>query len=329
MPHDKFLGCLLGGAIGDALGGAIEFYSIAAIRDTFGSLGVTGYAPAYGLAGGAITDDTQMTLFTLEGLLEATRSGADPVAAVADAYQRWRGTQTTSVPAENATGLLAEPVLYARRAPGMTCLSALDNIAHGADIGTPGSPINNSKGCGGVMRAAPAGMFAADAVEAFGLGAHLAAITHGHPSGYLSAGALAAIVREIFHGATLDEALDTAEDVLVGWAGHAETLGALREARFLARAGRPTPETVERLGGGWTGEEALAIGVYAALAATTVTTAILVAVNHSGDSDSTGSICGNILGALHGSASLPAAWVDGLEGRDLIVSLARQIPRAA
>jgi ADP-ribosylglycohydrolase len=49
----------------------VEFWSLGEIRRTCGARGVTGFLPAYGLPGGAIADDTQMTLFTAEGLLRA------------------------------------------------------------------------------------------------------------------------------------------------------------------------------------------------------------------------------------------------------------------
>lgn len=79
---------------------------------------------------------------------------------------------------------------------------------------------------------------------------------------------------------------------------------------------------MERLGAGWVAEEALAIGVYAALATHGVEDALLLSVNHSGDSDSTGSICGNILGARHGDGGLPHEWLEQVEGRAVIAALA-------
>lgn len=79
---------------------------------------------------------------------------------------------------------------------------------------------------------------------------------------------------------------------------------------------------MERLGAGWVAEEALAIGVYAALATRRVEDALLLSVNHSGDSDSTGSICGNILGARHGDVGLPHEWLEQVEGRAVIAALA-------
>jgi ADP-ribosylglycohydrolase len=48
---------------------------------------------------------------------------------------------------------------------------------------------------------------------------------------------------------------------------------------------------------------------------------VLIAVNHSGDSDSTGVITGNILGCLNGKSAIPSKWLDQLELKDIIETL--------
>ncbi len=194
--------------------------------------------------------------------------------------------------------LLDQRFLHSRRAPGNTCLTAL----YAGGGGTPESPINDSKGCGGIMRAAPAGAVDRDWFE---LGARAAALTHGHPSGYLSAGVLAHVVGEVLRGEALADAVEHARAVLVTWPEHEETAAAIDGALALAASGDVTPEALEGLGGGWVGEEALAIGLCCALVATDVRSGLLLAVNHGGDSDSTGSIAGNLLGAMHGLDALP------------------------
>src|SRR5688500_15456598 len=108
-------GCLLAGALGDALGAPVEFLTLAQIRRCYGHQGITDLAPAYGRLG-AITDDTQMTLFTAEGLLRArsrTEQPADtaPATAVFNAYIRWLYTQgersTYSAPVDHLDGWLS------------------------------------------------------------------------------------------------------------------------------------------------------------------------------------------------------------------------------
>ena len=81
----------------------------------------------------------------------------------------------------------------------------------------------------------------------------------------------------------------------------------------------PSPETIESLGDGWTGESALAIALYCALVAGDgLVKGVILAVNHSGDSDSTGSITGNILGALLEEQAIPRDWLLQLELADVI-----------
>ncbi|MFG6191375.1 ADP-ribosylglycohydrolase family protein [Nonomuraea sp. JJY05] len=354
--RDRVRGCLLGGAIGDALGAPIEFQSLREIRREHGAEGITGYVATWRGKSGLITDDTQMTLFTVEGLLQAraAHAGGPPAAGndgapgypypavvepVRQAYLRWLDTQDHHAPPPadrpHRTGRLREESwLYSRRAPGNACLSGLHQRFPGpSPLGEPG-PVNpNSKGCGTVMRSAPFGLVPLsgavgarpDPREAFEVAAACAQITHGHRTGYLAAGAFAAITAYLVAGETLEPAVQRALDLLAAYPAHDETSAALRAAVALAAAGGSSPERVESLGGAWVAEEALAIGVYCALAEPSVEQALLLSVNHSGDSDSTGSVCGNLLGALHGTGVLPAAWLRPLEGRDTIERLAAEL----
>lgn len=322
---ERAVGCFVGGAVGDALGADVEFLVLDQIRDRFGPDGIVD--PIGGR--GAITDDTQMTLFTAEALVAAgddLRSGY--LARVAPhlhrAYRRWLRTQSRSGPPQHpsephlACGALIDcSELHSVRAPGTTCLTALGSGRRGSLA----SAINDSKGCGGVMRVAPIGLV--DGIDPFTLGAEAASITHGHPSGYLSAGALASIVADLIAGRSLAVAAERAIAVLARYPRSDETVAAMRGALDLAhRRPEATPELVERLGAGWTGEEALAIALYAALTAPTFEEGVRNAVNHSGDSDSTGAIAGNLLGVELGRGAIPQRWVDGLRERDLVEAVA-------
>lgn len=180
---DKFRGCLIGGAAGDALGYAVEFLDEKSIFHKYGANGITEYLLKNGVA--QISDDTQMTLFTANGLLLGTTRGmtrgimGSYPSYIALCYQDWYRTQYTgnrnkNTAADNNTlelhgtqykgnsedeynysWLINIPELHASRAPGNTCLSA---IAQGAN-GTIEKPINQSKGCGGIMRVAPIGLY--------------------------------------------------------------------------------------------------------------------------------------------------------------------------
>jgi ADP-ribosylglycohydrolase len=321
--------------VGDALGAIVEFSSLDEIRSRYGPDGLTGFP----VEGGHITDDTQMTLFTAEGLIRARRRyEARSVDHATDqlwsAFRRWLDTQgpgdggyppdRAAPPKEEgegdeAGGLVEEPGLRHRRAPGRTCLSALV----GNEPGCVDLPVNDSKGCGGVMRVAPVGLVAA---RPSGLGIASAALTHGHPSGYLAAGAAADIISRLRAGQPLRPATEAAAATVAAWEGHEETVAALRSALALAdREPVPTPEAVSALGEGWVAEEALAIAVYCALTGKTFEAAVLAAVNHSGDSDSTGAITGNLLGAAGGRSAVPDDWVAAVAERALVERMAEDL----
>jgi len=322
---DRAVGCLIGGAVGDALGAGIEFMTHADIVDEFGPEGVTDIVPAYGQIA-AITDDTQMTLFTAEGLIEARKTGTDPVEAIWNAYQRWHHTQGGPLPeeADPNQGLLAISEMHNMRAPGLTCMGAL----RGNAPGTLTQPINDSKGCGGVMRAAPAGLVTDDPVEAYRLGRDLAALTHGHPSGWIAAGAFAAIICELIKGSDPEQAVQTALLLVESEEAGTEVAEALHDAIAISERTELTFIDVEELGGGWTAEEALAISVVCFLTDLAPQQQLLLAVNHSGDSDSTGSILGNLIGANKGIQAIPPQWSRDLEMVSVIRSVAGELCRS-
>ena len=320
---NRSLGCLLGGAVGDALGAPVEFSSRAQIIRQFGVAGIRDFVTAYGRMG-AITDDTQMTLFTAEGCLRAIRlvrtgGSDDALAVMRRAYMRWLLTQGVKgdEPVEQTGWLIAQEALFSRRAPGNTCLSALRR---------QGGEKNDSKGCGGIMRVAPCGIIhAGDPASAFALGLAAAKLTHGHPTGYLSGAVCAAIIAELIVGKPLIEAIQTSRTLLIRSHGHQEALAALDAAVRLAAANERAEAAIPALGEGWIAEEALAISVYCALSASSLEEGIISAVNITGDSDSTGAITGNLLGAMAGATVIPQRWLAQLELRDVIETVAQDL----
>lgn len=320
----NFSGCLLGGAIGDALGAPVEFSSLAEIYRKFGPEGVTGFTELNEDGCAEFTDDTQMALFTAEGLLVTRMRGSwTPTEAIYRAYLRWLRTQRTrqTGPTGDLTRegwLLGFREMWKIKAPGNTCIQSL---ASGRK-GTPESPPNDSKGCGGVMRVAPIGLaFSEDA--AFDEACAAAALTHGHPSGYLPAGVFAQIIAELVEGKSLEEAIQASLATLTHRPRHEETLHAIQRALEAAKNLPPIPETVESLGGGWVGEEALAIALFCALVhPDNFYAGVLLSINHSGDSDSTGAITGNLLGLLLGKEAIPTGWVEAIEMRAEIERMA-------
>jgi ADP-ribosylglycohydrolase len=333
--HDRFRGCLLAGAAGDALGATVEFMSREAILNTFGVSGIRDFIKNQYGSPGKVTDDTQMTLFSAEGLIRAEvrsrlRGLPSYVQCIGSAYLRWLHTQGYSSKSEELRldgWLLSHRDLLHARGPGSTCLRALQDAK---GFGVPEKARNDSKGCGGVMRAAPFGLFAFTLPEtqagrrefAFTMGCNSAMLTHGHPSGYLSAGALALMVLELVSGRTMPEALAIAMLHLQGHEGSEELIEILEKAKTLADSKEPADVCLAHLGLGWVGEEALAIAVFCALRAPTLEEGIIMAVNIEGDSDSTGSIAGNLLGAWHGLVAIPDRWASKLELNNTIPEIA-------
>lgn len=341
--RERYQGCLLGGAVGDALGAPVEFMSRSEITREFGPQGITDLAPAYGKLG-AITDDTQMMLFTAEGALRAYVRGTlrgicSPPSVIHYAYLRWLYTQGEHRPRDKecllSGWLIDQKALFSRRAPGRTCIDALRS---GIKIGQPAQ--NDSKGCGGVMRVAPIGMLFHALTEsspsarseslqrAFDLGCDAAALTHGHPTGFLTAGVLAALVFELFGGTDLPAAIDRVIPLLTCKERHEETLAALQQAQTLHASNAAPDDAIRQLGQGWIAEEALAIGIYCALKARDFKAGVIMAVNHDGDSDSTGLIAGHLLGAMQGRSAIPDRWLASLELRDVMEEMADDLATA-
>lgn len=340
-------GSLLGGALGDALGYAVEFDGMDEIRRRFGADGLTGFEALSG--GSHFSDDTQLTLYTVDGLVEALEwansgVGADVNACLWLAYLRWLATQgepaPASAPVPQPRWIDGHTVLHQRRNPGRACISGLAT----GEMGTAVRPVNpESKGCGTVMRSAPFGLvphITPDAV--YKLSADAASLTHGHPSARQSAGIFSLLVHRLVSGEGLAEAA-------AGVTAHAATITGvapelperLRTALQLADKGIVRPEELTQvLGGGWVAEEALAVALYAVLATTPGDSdgpdapavrhfrdAITLAVNHGGDSDSTASVAGNILGAYYGEDCLPGDWLKALEAPDVIRGMADLLVR--
>jgi ADP-ribosylglycohydrolase len=267
-----------------------------------------------------VTDDTQMTLFTMEGIVNYLYSDkfSSLAKSVHHSYLRWYKTQKSRYASILSADfdLMSYPQLFHQRSPGTTCLSALKS----GIMGTVEKPINDSKGCGGVMRAAPVGYFF-EKDEAFDHGCSVAAITHGHPLGYLSSGALAYLMSLIFNGKEIETSvvltieklkLSSNSDVLV-------TL--LQQALSLSKSDQSDIQCINQLGQGWVAEDALAIAVFCSLRyPDNLQKALIVSVNHDGDSDSTGSITGNILGAYLGMNSIYEEWLNILEVTEIVIN---------
>lgn len=334
---DKFRGCLVGGAAGDALGYEVEFMKESSIFHHFGPTGISEYVLHDGIA--RISDDTQMTLFTATGLLSAiTRSKTHGIMGpyesyVGCSYRDWLKTQKGIYPKQEEdrfSWLSNVRELYSLRAPGNTCLSALEQDS----LGSVRNPINSSKGCGGVMRVAPVGLYFIDhdemsAKEIAMIGAEVAALTHGHELGYIPAAIFSHMIWQLAGtpDTTVLKAVDDAVTLTRKLFADSEHLNRMLllidQAKMLAQQNMNDLEAIRQLGEGWVAEETLAIAIYCALKyENDFDKALIASVNHSGDSDSTGAVTGNILGALLGLDGIPEKYLHNLELCDLIIEVA-------
>ncbi len=347
---DAIRGCIFGGAVGDALGYPVEFYSEEEIFSRYGTQGITAYEKDFRSGKALLSDDTQMTLFTANGLLVGDTRGALrgvrgwPRYYVAKAYLDWLLTQQRSFrdvqdsQAVRYSWLLDIPELYSRRAPGNTCLSALCEEKRGEHFDDyVKAKRNHSKGCGGIMRVAPIAVNYRTDIETLDMeGAQLAAITHGHSLGYMPAAVLVHIINRIVFppkGAQMSlkeivlEARDTMNRIFAGDPNLPTLTEIIDRAVSLAESGSGDDlENIHQLGEGWVAEETLGISLYCALKYQhDFSAGIIAAVNHKGDSDSTGAVTGNILGALLGYEAIEEKWKKDLELSDVILEIAEDL----
>ena len=193
-------------------------------------------------------------------------------------------------------------------------------------------PINQSKGCGGIMRVAPAGLFLQKPSGAGLLAARLAAMTHGHELGYLPAGILGYCVSALVHGepasllSTVRSSMDWAARQFAGARYLPELITLMERAICLSGEKQEDADAIRALGEGWVAEETMAIAIYCALKyEDDFDAALIAAVNHDGDSDSTGAVTGNLLGARLGLSGIPPKYLEHLELKSVILELAEDL----
>ncbi|EFL40815.1 ADP-ribosylglycohydrolase [Streptomyces griseoflavus Tu4000] len=212
--RSRVRGTLLGVALGDALGAPVDRATTDGIREAHGAEGITDLAPAHGRRG-AVTHHTQLTLFSVDGLIRAQvrrDTGAwHPPTDVHRAYLRWATTQRDWGPDERRKddGWLArEEWLYARRDPVRTLLLGLGDET----MGTPSAPKNPGEaGPEAAARSAPFGLLVGwEPGLVVQLAVECAAQTHGHQNACLAAGAYAVIVHALARGESLDTAVQQA-----------------------------------------------------------------------------------------------------------------------
>ena len=354
---DKIRGSLVGGAVGDALGYPVEFIgSYMGIKQKYDEHGITQldttqwWLPDGGKNSKAwISDDTQMTLFTACGLLNAKSQGKAPKYAICEAYIEWLFTQIGWKSRRFSDCWIGDiPELNNRRAPGNTCITALQTIMNGKEL------FNNSKGCGGIMRTAPVALYGAVWRDKPGnenpegrisnindvdiLAADAAKITHQHPLGWLPSALETHVIYRLLQNdnpmvedfkAYLEEGYETLEELYPKEKKALyELMTIIENALLLVDSKASDVENIEKIGEGWVAEETLAIAIYCTVKYfDNFEQAMIASVNHCGDSDSTGTVTGNILGAVVGYDAIPEFFKTDLELHDVILLVADDLWR--
>lgn len=265
--------------------------------------------------------------------------GGQPEKYVDGAYLDWYYTQTDKKKEMltddfHYTWLRDLPEQAHRRALGNTCLSACESLYRSEEV------QNNSKGCGGIMRVVPMALLMAgywsrgesfyDVPQMDKAGAEVAAVTHKHPLAFLPSAMLTHLIYRVtrmeevkIKTSIADIALETIDSLCNIYKGEYEAgkrclANLTRMAVKLASNDKSDAENIRLLGEGWTGEEAWAIALYCVVRhIDNIEDAIIAAVNHDGDSDSTGAVCGNIMGAIYGYEAMKRKQLFYPQGKEL------------
>lgn len=312
---DQLAGCLLGGALGDALGYPVEFEKVSQMSQDHDFDKIVGKL--------IVSDDTQMTLFTANALLLDGNLRINTW----NCYQDWLETQFKQGKSELShrpiSWLMEYPEMYASREPGRTCLMTLMR----GILGDLNESINQSKGCGALMRVAPLAFI--DREDPYSVAIENSALTHGHQMSHIASAALVSLLRYISEGETLCDSVSLMrQDIKRIFMGSLEVKvfdDLLQQAILASEKDFDDMEIISRLGEGWVAEETLAIALYCSLKySNDLKKALRVAVLHDGDSDSTGSVTGQMLGTLLGAKKLPQEEIKRL---DLLEPLMKMIER--
>jgi ADP-ribosylglycohydrolase len=349
---NKYEGCLVGLAIGDAIGYSVEFSSMDAIRRAYGFAGIQeldvqrsrrgcsicgrgeykhpidDHAFTQRGAEALISDDTQMSLAVAHALVRAgpTASSDEAAPFVADAFVDW----SRSPPGGH-------------RAPGGACMSGCHRLGAGVHWTVAGGGVEaNQGGCGSVMRSAPYGLrYFPDADAAAEAAASHSRMTHGAP---LALAASAALASGIVHTLRGEPLLRVADRMQRAAAVHdAVTAGMINDAEHRAMSvinGRESAKEVAARAldryRGWAGHEAIAAATLCLLLGSIsddedgpYAATVRLGANSPGDSDSIACIAGALAGAAYGIGAIPRRWVDVIERRDELLDVAASLHKIA
>ncbi|MFW9955518.1 MAG: ADP-ribosylglycohydrolase family protein [Candidatus Thorarchaeota archaeon] len=300
--RNRYEGCMLGLAIGDAVGAATEFLTFDEIRIRFPPNGVEGFHSFRGLRAGSYTDDTEMSIAVAQGLLKAKDFSTNAIMeSMTVEFISWINSTSSS------------------RSPGTTCMRGVGALKSGVHWSESG--VLDSKGCGAAMRSAPIGLAYRHAIDAImSLSGKVSLMTHGHPSARAGSFATAFLVAKSIDSqdpiSLLDELVIQTRKIDESFAQH---MMKIPDALQMGEA----KAAHEHLGKGWVSEEAVAGALYANIMhSSSFKDIILEAANSGGDTDTKACIAGAIAGARLGRDAIPSGWIEGIENRSLLIEIA-------
>lgn len=341
---DLICGCIMGGAVGDALGYPVRFTEYDEIKRNYGDGGITKLDVSDGLA--QISNNTLTALYTANAIIrEKTKRLLDGTSLGLQHYIRRAYENRCSAQNVKDEGILNVPeklcwiynadVFRATGFPKSVCVEETINA-------------NGRKSCTELAGAAPIGCFYGAKGKPFDAakeGAETAKITSGHALGYIPAAFLSCLIAKIIDyrlsGESkilvmlIRETLEIIKGMFASGEHYGEFENIVGKAIELGLLRKNKPEDFELIktfGGGWNAEEVLATAIYSALQyPIDLDKAIICAANNDGDSSLTASITGNIVGAYIGLIKSDAQgdWFTKIDMYDTVFEVSQDLARIA
>ncbi|PRW62029.1 ADP-ribosylglycohydrolase family protein, partial [Actinopolyspora mortivallis] len=344
---ERLRGALLGGAVGDVLGSGVRGWSLPAIHQWLGGRGAVDFLPVFGRRG-AVSDLSQLTVFTVDALLRARATGEqDPLPVIRSNHLAWLYTQ--GVPwayamagywrshPEPAGWLLKRPELFSTRNPGGNALRLLSTLVDRFPVDPSSGPLRDTPAgeeafadC--LVWTAPLMVWSPDARRVAATASRVPRLLTGHYETRAASALHADVLGGLLNGTPLWEAVRSWElnrSHQEQGVPPAAVLRTVHSAMFIAQQGRqPDPRMLDIEFCPSEGLGELGIAVAAVASAGNFTDAVVTAVNHSADSAVAGALAGQLAGAIHGPEAIPPRWRAELDIREVLETLASDAAEA-
>lgn len=326
-------GCLLGLAVGDAMGQPVDDKSWEEIREDYGPNGLLGYDLVNGYATGSAY--TQVAAYVANGLLLSITRGKPELYLryIGLALREWARAQHFPRDPEKSYCWVAKiPQMRGKKSKDSRMLDALRLET----LGTPEKPINRACSTGSLPGAVIAGLACNEKTDSRAiaprLGGQIVALTHGSSDAFLSGSVLTELIAAIAENPDAPlcdiilQAVSAAEKAWEDCDQAPAFFQKLHRVLEDASFGSPDPQAYMQQLCCDRAEECLAGALYACVTfPEDFDSAMILAVNHSGRSAAVGSLVGAILGAYLGAEALPEFYLESLEPQALLQELSQDL----